>query len=177
MTSVRPRAPEAGVTLVEMLVALVVSALVGLAGFAMLDGILRANSRAESELDRLAELDRGFLILGRDLLQSEAGTLRIEGSELAFGRGGGGRRGYLLVDGTLLRRIGAPPVDQRLIGSVESASWRVVDADRIWHESWPPKGGPSDDDAALLGLEGRLTFSDRGSAMLTRLFELPQGRP
>lgn len=170
------RTPEAGVTLVEMLVALVLSSLIGLAGFAMLDGIVRASGRAETELQRVAELDRGLLVLGRDLMQSDAGSLRIEGADLELARGDGvGRLSYSLSDDTLMRRIGTPPIDQSLIGDVASASWRVVDADHNWYESWPAEGRADDTNRALLGLEIRLTLSDRNSRELTRLYELPAG--
>jgi len=58
MTPIRDQ--EAGVTLIEMLVALSLFALVGIASFTTLDTILRVRERTDGRLEHLAQLDRAF---------------------------------------------------------------------------------------------------------------------
>ena len=53
MTQQVHRDTEAGLTLVEVLVALALFSLIGLAGFTMLDNILRVQSGTQGRLERL----------------------------------------------------------------------------------------------------------------------------
>ncbi|WP_147114747.1 prepilin-type N-terminal cleavage/methylation domain-containing protein [Tateyamaria sp. syn59] len=61
------RRHNAGVTLVEMLVALTISALIGVAGFALLEGVTRAEASVSGRLARLEAQDRAFRLLTLDL--------------------------------------------------------------------------------------------------------------
>ena len=54
--AVQKRDPTAGFSLVEVLVALAIFALIGVAGFSMLDQVLRTQRLTEGRLERLAEL-------------------------------------------------------------------------------------------------------------------------
>lgn len=62
------RNPRSGVTLIEMLAALVIFSLIGIAGFSLLDQSLRSRSLAQERLDRLGEIERTIFILKQDLL-------------------------------------------------------------------------------------------------------------
>ncbi|MEM8654284.1 MAG: prepilin-type N-terminal cleavage/methylation domain-containing protein [Pseudomonadota bacterium] len=72
------RTRNAGVTLVEMLVALAISALIGLAGFALLEGVARTESSVSDRLTRLNAQNRAFQLLTLDL----ANAIRVRLSEV-----------------------------------------------------------------------------------------------
>ena len=162
-----PRAPDAGVTLIEMLVALAISALIGVAGFAMLDGIVRMNDRAEADLTRLNALDRAFLVIGRDLAGADPRQLRVEGSVLRSGR----KIEYRIEGDTLERHIVEPGLKQRLLADVRSAEWRVFDRGGTAHADWPPAGDVPDP----VGVGLVLDAGEIGS--VERVFALPDGPP
>ena len=76
---------EAGVTLTEVLVALVLFALIGGAGLAVLDQVLRVQARTDGRLERLAEVQRAMHLLTLDFMQATGGSL---GSATAPSRSG-----------------------------------------------------------------------------------------
>lgn len=168
------RVPDAGLTLVEMLVALALFALVGLASFGTLDAVIRARDRTEGRLDAVAALDRALILWGRDLGQSDPGSQAIAGGALTFGlraAGGPGAMGYALEDGALVRTAD-PGGRQRLVGGVVALGWRAVDRAGAWHEAWPPDA----DDLALAGVEMRLTLAGGDPPpTVRRLVEVPLG--
>lgn len=140
MTAVRDR--EAGVTLVEMLVALVIFALVGVACFTTLDTILRVRERTDGRLEHLAQLDRALQIFGRDLVQSDPLAITLEeGILTAIHLNGRSKRRYLRADNELHRESGPRNAEallvQSLIPRVQEVEFRVLDTERIWHENWP----------------------------------------
>lgn len=164
------RRPEAGVTLVEMLVALALFALVGLAAVTVLDTVIRTRDRTEGRLEEVAALDRALILVGRDLGQSDPGSHRLQDGALLFslaGSGGPEEMAYALGDGTLLRRAGA--VEQPLVGGVAGVGWRLLDGAGAWHEAWPAEGATP----PLRGIELRLTLDVGGTAR--KLVELAPG--
>lgn len=148
----QPRSATAGVTLVEMLVALVLFALIGGAGFGMLDQILRTQSRTEGRLERLARIQRGMYLLTTDFAQARPATLIHEagdqGPVLAVARSaaetGAGwiALTYRLQDGVLLRDVadaaGRQVARQPLLDGVSGIEWQFYDADLGWVDQWPP---------------------------------------
>ncbi|WP_370399918.1 PulJ/GspJ family protein [Sulfitobacter sp. JB4-11] len=68
MTVQRKR--NAGVTLIEMLAALAVSALIGVAGFTLLESVLQTEAGVAGHLDALEQQDRTFQLLALDLQQA-----------------------------------------------------------------------------------------------------------
>lgn len=142
------RDPTAGVTLIEVLVALALFALIGTAGFAVLDQVLRVQSGTEGRLDHLAELQRAMHLTTRDFMQAEGGSLTFTDGVLTFRRPGGGAGGsdeiavsYGLEDGTLVRSLSGSrseaPARQALIGGVETLSWTFYAPGAGWVETWP----------------------------------------
>ena len=180
MTECR-RQSDAGLSLVEMLVALVLFALVGLASFAMLDAIIKARDRTEGRLASIVQLDRALTLFARDLGQS------LDGRSLADGQLGlslyeGGaiiRISYRLQDGALIRSLktdaAVEPLDQVLIGGVGAAHWRFLDAAGQWAEAWPPPGVPNADDGGPRAVDMQLTLASSGilTGTLRRIVELP----
>ncbi len=171
------RDPEAGVTLVEMLVALVICALIGVAGLVMLDTILRIDRRTEVNLDRYADLDRAFLVVGRDILGADASGLRLDDAGLALAtrtRDGLGLTIYRVEDGAFIRQTGAAKVDQALLMEVSGAEWRVLDDARTWHAGWPSEGAGREGPPPR-GLELRLELSGPQGGTVRRVFRATAG--
>ena len=67
-------AAEAGVTLIEMLAALTVSALIGVAGFALLDGVTTRDAQLDGRNAGIARLDRAFHLLALDTGAAQRAT-------------------------------------------------------------------------------------------------------
>ena len=173
MTAAPRRDCEAGLTLVEMLVALALFALVGLASFALLDTVIRARDRTQGRLEEAAALDRVLLLWSRDLGQADPDSLRIADGVMSFGQtiaGGPPEMSYALVNGALERRAGL--VEQRLAEGITALSWRGLDRDGAWHDIWSPET----EAAPLIGLEMRLTLPGEPPATARRLVELALAR-
>lgn len=169
-----PRDGQAGVTLIEMLVAIAICALIGLAGFAMLDTILRVNDRAEGDLDRLADLDRSFLVLGRDLVAADASGLSLQDGALRIGTPDGGTLRYDLEGTSLRRHLGDSSAGQLLVRGVAAAEWRVLDAAGGWADEWQegPPGAPPP-----RAVELHLDLGGARGGGVRRLFRLTPGPP
>ena len=76
------RNPRSGVTLIEMLVALAIFSLVGIAGFALLSQSLKSRGVAEVRLQRLSDIERAIFVIKQDFLGAawvEANTLQGSG--------------------------------------------------------------------------------------------------
>lgn len=135
MSAVRPR--ESGFTLVEVLVALLVFAILASAGVALLSFSVRAQAASGAKLDDLQALNRTLSILSADLAQARARPTRDEagtvlpafvgeaGGEaspmLRLVRGGwtnldaqprpGAQKVAYRLDGGVLQRLGYPQID------------------------------------------------------------------
>ncbi len=167
-------------TLVEMLVALAILSVIGLAGLTMLDTTLNVQRRTEGRLDRVAEIDRALTVLRRDLATAAPGFTALDETGLSFLRAAedaplGLRIG--LDDGRLTRlvqqgRQSAPPEPQQLLTGVRAARWRLLDGGRRWQTAWP--------DAEQVPRAAELTLrlelpEQNAVAELTRLFPMPAG--
>lgn len=169
------RQPRSGLTLVEVLVALVVFAVIGVAGFAMLDQTLRSDRLAGARLDRLAQMQRAMQVMALDTLQSVPGTLQAAPDGITFLRRGSMSAGvdvlavgYRLAGTTLTRQIGPlgiDPVQQTLLDGVQGAVWQFH-AGAGWQPTLPATG--------IDGLELVLQLGPGQS--LRRVFLIPQDR-
>lgn len=172
------RDAQAGVTLVEMLVALAVFALVGLACLAILDTIIRVRDRTEGLLASHAAIDRALIVFSRDLEQSVPGDVALRDAALTFRREvatGALRLRYAILDGALLREItnetGAM-LSQQVLGDVQAMGLRFLDGSLQWQETWPPEAGGGDLRAVELRLQ--LGPEGAGSTSVLRLAEMPR---
>ena len=171
-----PRRRDAGLTLVEVLVALAIFSVIGLAGLSILDTVVRVNRGTEDRLERLARIDRALLVVGRDLLQVEPGGVTLGEDGLGFRRSGADgpiRIAYALRDGALIRTLPGREGDipQMLLDDVASLDWRLLGADRAWRESLPADSAPPV--AAELTLTLPLT-GRTDPARIARVFVLPE---
>ena len=83
------RTPQAGVTLVEVLVSLVIVAIIGVAGYGMLDQVARTQRLTEGRLQRLGQMQRAMLLLDQDFRQATARSLVQDAGGLGFERAAG----------------------------------------------------------------------------------------
>ncbi len=173
MTPRRDR--EAGITLVEMLVALMIFALVGVASFTTLDTILRVRERSDGRLEQLARMDRALQVFGRDVVQSDPMDVTLADNVLTVRRmGAEGVQRYLLEDQSLSRTLVPKAAEnafsQTLIEEVSDVRFRVLDLEREWRDSWP---GATQSGAVAVDMVVTLASGQS----LKRLVTLPQPVP
>lgn len=176
---------EAGLTLVEMLVALALIALIALAGFSLLDNTLRTQSRTEERLERVGQMQRAMFLLTTDLEQIAPGSLVQDGTTLGFNRADEEGRlviRYALAEGALLRTVwrmsGTRNPPQRLLDGLDGLSWSFLGAGGEWQRDWVPDAD-ADPDTAMdlpraISLEMDIAARDGGpSGTLRRVVVVP----
>ena len=72
-----------GFTLIEVIIALSLFALIGVAGFSMLSGVLQTQERTDGRLRRLSDIQRAVFVISADLDQV-SGRIEGDGSTLTF---------------------------------------------------------------------------------------------
>jgi general secretion pathway protein J len=176
------RHSDAGLTLIEVLVSLAIFAVIGVAGLTVLNTVARTGERTDGRLERLAEIDRAFLVIRRDLAQIEPSDTRLADDILRFQRlhsDGSWKVTYRLDDTTLIREISldtTPPVAQQMLAGVASMEWRLMDSGRQMTDRWPVEGAPQQHPkAAELMLDVWREGRDLPQRV-TRLFPLPAGQ-
>jgi len=73
------RAP--GFSLLEVLIAMTIFALISLAGITILDTVLKSEDNSKERMARLNEIQRTFLIMERDFIQLARRSVRVEGDK------------------------------------------------------------------------------------------------
>lgn len=73
-----PRQAEDGVTLIEMLAALTIAALIGVAGFTLLDGVATRDAQLGGRIDLIRDRDRAFQLLSLDATRARRASLTAE---------------------------------------------------------------------------------------------------
>lgn len=188
------RGPEAGVTLIEMLVALALFSMIGLAGFTMLRTILDAQERTEGRMEQLARIDGTLRLLASDVETALPGRVTWDGRTLSTAGTEGATLWRAGEDGSLLRAPSSGPertepdtdvAAQRVLDGLEGWSWRFLPPDagaEAWLSSWPPEGQAPDtgaDAAAPAPLAAEVTLRvalGAGSPVeVRRLLQPPQG--
>ncbi len=80
----RRRNAKSGVTLIEMLLALAVSSMIGVAGFVLLEGMTQTESGISGALGRLSDQNRAFRLFSMDVAEAvearltDTGTLELQ---------------------------------------------------------------------------------------------------
>ncbi|MDO6413603.1 prepilin-type N-terminal cleavage/methylation domain-containing protein [Sphingomonas sp. BIUV-7] len=115
---------EGGFSLVEMIVALALFALISLAAFALVETVLSVQQKTDKRLDRIAQLDRALYLVSADFGAISDGPF-LMGTSVGLRRNASGGQalvGYAMLGDTLMRSRGLEP--RALISGVESAVWR-----------------------------------------------------
>lgn len=68
-----------GFTLIEVLLAIAIFAIISLASFSLLDGVIRTKEGIEDKQKGLEQLQRVWLLMERDFLQLSRRSIRIDG--------------------------------------------------------------------------------------------------
>lgn len=129
------------------MIALALFALIAVAGFTLLDSVLRTQSATETRLARLAEVQRAMLVVSTDLDQI-TGSLAGGGGGLTLQKDdlGGGRVvvRYDLTGSTLTRTVSGPLGErsQTLIDGVSGARWTFHRRRGDWLDVWPQPTAP-----------------------------------
>ena len=144
------RASQAGVTLVEVLVALVIFAIIGVAGYAMLELVARSERLTEGRLQRLGQMQRAMYLINQDFHLAEDRSVATDGSGVTLRRAvqdaaaGDFTLVYALSGDSLNRRMMDPQGDvlatQSLLTGVAAVDWHYLAAGSDWLATWPPDG-------------------------------------
>lgn len=158
-----------GFTLLELLIALSVFAVIAALAYGGLGTVLQGEAELARQSEQLAGLQRAFLLMGQDIeqyiprpIRNEFGDTRaaLQGGALAleFTRAGwpnplGQQRSslqrvaYALEQGALYRIYwnvldraqDSAPQRAALLDGVEAFSLRYLDNTLAWHDQWPPR--------------------------------------
>lgn len=124
------------------MIALALFALIAVAGFTLLDSVLRTQSATETRLARLAEVQRAMLVVSTDLDQI-TGALAGGGTSLSLQKDdlSGGRVvvRYDLAGAVLTRTVSGPLGErtQRLIDGISTVRWTFHRRRGDWLGQWP----------------------------------------
>jgi len=89
MRLANPHSPESGFTLVEVLIAMAITAFVSLLSYQTLSTALAGIESARTESERLHEINRAFTVLSRDVRQMTNRPVRDEFGQMASAVSGG----------------------------------------------------------------------------------------
>lgn len=181
------RRRAAGLTLIELLVALTIFAILALVSYRALASLLDARDRLAGENRRWRQIGQFVQLVENDLLQAVPRPVRDAGGGLApamqasasagngllaFTRIGGGtgivRRAYLLGGQSVsLMEWPAPdavpgttPLSDVVLDGATGLRWTFLDATGAWRPDWPPAGTPPSELPRAVRLE--LTLADLG---------------
>ncbi len=193
---------HSGFTLLELIVAVAVFAVVSVMAYSGLDLMLRSRDQLEAQAERQREIALAVLRVERDLRQALARPVRgaygedlraFVGSEaavqwttldLAASEDGvhaqAERVSYAVLDHALWRTsdsvLDSSPREtatrRRLLEDVVRIRWRFVSGPRQSSDQWPPRTGVTAPEALPRAVEFRIDLSDVGE--ISRLIELPE---
>lgn len=140
-----PPPEEAGFTLIELIISLVLFALISLAGVALVESLMSIQQRSDGRLQRVADIQRATFVIDNDISQIAAGPIEGAGDAISFHRpiaAIGGlpvRVRYRLEGGMIVRSMDGQgrQIVQHVLGGVRSLRWRYYAADRGWSDQWP----------------------------------------
>lgn len=190
-----------GFTLLEMLIALAVFAVIGVMSSQILGGIVDMSGTVRERSERLAELQRAFFVVGRDLEQltrrpvrdtfgDTTAAIAIGEPLIEFTRHGWQnplrsprselqRVAYGVSEENLVRMFwpvldrgpDTEPVRQVLLEDVRDVEFVAHDEEGDDYRHWPPTPGSGNADAVLAAIEFRLDHAVYGR--LSRLWAVP----
>ncbi|MNJ23539.1 Type II secretion system protein J precursor [compost metagenome] len=143
---------QQGFTLLELVIAMAIFALLGLACWRLFDGVVRVERSVAAHEQELRRLQRALAVIERDALQVNRHPLVLTPTELQLQRGNWRNPldeprselqnvSYHLDRGTLWRvsaSVEQPWIQrQKLLTDVTGLSWRVFDGASGWRSEWP----------------------------------------
>jgi len=154
---------QRGFTLLEVVVAIAIFSLLGLATYQLLDRVMRSDQRIQTQEQQLRHLQRALGLLERDLIQAQRHALKDDHSHsqalvsqpqglrvlrggwrnpLEFPRSDLLQANHRLSDGEWLRETqglepGSISQTQSLLSGVELIHLRFIDGQGQAHDSWP----------------------------------------
>ncbi|KIH85744.1 type II secretion system minor pseudopilin GspJ [Pseudomonas batumici] len=181
---------QTGFTLVELVIALAIFSLIGLASYRLYEGVLATQARVSAHEQGLRSLQRALAVLERDVLQA---TIPKEGQAVTLGAGqlnlqrGNGRNpldeprserqeiAYRLEEGTLWRyrrSLDLPEIHKLpLLKDVRALRWRLYAQKNGWRTDWPSTPGRSAGHPRAL----EITLSAGRFEQIRRIILLPEG--
>ena len=142
---------QKGFTLLELVIAMAIFTLLGLASWKLFDGVLRVQQGTAAHERELRSLQRAMAVIERDVMHVTEQPLLLRHNVLQLQRSNwrnpldqprSGRQTltYRLDKGVLWRDSqaeGAQTVQrQRLLGNVRQLRWRVYDSGAGWSSDW-----------------------------------------
>lgn len=154
------RNPEAGLSLTELLVSLVILSAIGVASLSLLQTLARTDAQTSQRAAGIDQADRAMALIRATLLNAVPGTITLEDNVLAFAvapETGVETIAFFVAEGALWRRLtnGEAVLEQPLVREVPLTEWG-------WE--WQLKA-----DLGLASLGFTLPFGDSGE----RLFAVP----
>lgn len=121
-----------GFTLVEVLIALAITAFVSMLAYTSLSTVMTGVERLRENTDRIYEINRAFMILSRDLRQFTARPVRDEFGELEPAFTGGELARFALS----FTRTGWFNPSGHPRSTLQRVNYRVED-DALWRDTYP----------------------------------------
>lgn len=166
------RSQQGGFTLLELLLAVAIFALLAVGSAQLTDSMLRADGARQAQADELRALGRALSLIQRDAVQGvfvaelrhAAFAVSLHGSRVQWLVGAQQAPGaaaqselrvveYWLDDGTLWRRRRSLEQGegraQRLLEGVEELRWRIHAQGKGWLQHWPGAEAPEQAPDAL----------------------------
>ncbi len=138
---------SAGFTLVEVLIALAITAVVATLAYGSLSAVITAVESGRANAERIYEVNRAFTILSRDMRQFVARPVRDEFGELEPSMTGGPAARFLLS----LTRAGWHNSTQLPRSNLQRVNY-VWEEDTLWRESYPVLDRAGDTEPARVRL-------------------------
>jgi general secretion pathway protein J len=179
---------QSGFTLLELVIALAIFALLGLASGRLFDSVVRGQQGTASHEQGLRRLQRAIAVIERDALQLASSVLVLGPTTLQLQRSHWRNPQdlprserqlvvYRLDNHVLWREsrgLESSTVErQRLLDDVRFLSWRVFDQDIGWSNAWPVGKGAAQVPPQAL----EVVLSAGRFEQVRRVLPLPQGLP
>jgi general secretion pathway protein J len=72
---------QRGFTLLELLIAISIFAIISLASFSIFDTVIKSEEKSTGRISQMNEIQRAFMLMERDFIQIAKRSLRLEGEE------------------------------------------------------------------------------------------------
>lgn len=195
------RPSQCGFTLIEMVIAVSIFALMSAMAYSGLNHTIKIGSQVSEANQRLSELQFGLAYFARDWMQvsprkirnqygDEENNIVLEDNSITFTRSGWTnllqtkrselqRVQYLLIDNNLVRRhwrsldqgIAEQPLATILIHDVESLAINFINPSELEIPDWPDESGRDGDDPIALIIDIELARMGQ----IRRILEIPSG--